>query len=80
MYCFTDGKVCRGNYVLVSKLYRNVGAGRTLTYHYIEWCKENGMQKVFHWPGGEHPEKIYLEGGFRHVETVYAGRAVYKNS
>ena len=78
LYCLTDGMVCRGNYVLVSKKHRNVGAGRTLTYHYVEWCKANGIQKAFHWPAGEHPEKIYLEAGFRHVETVHAGRAVYK--
>ena len=78
LYCLTDGKVCRGNYVLVSKQHRNVGAGRALTYHYAEWCKASGIQKAFHWPDGERPEKIYLEAGFRHVETVYAGRAVYK--
>ena len=78
LYCLTDGRVCRGNYVLVSKQHRNVGAGRTLTYYYVEWCKASGIQKVFHWPDGEHPEKIYLEGGFRHVETVYAGRAAYR--
>lgn len=78
LYCTTDGKICRGNYVLVSKLHRNVGAGKTLTYHYVEWCKANNLQKVFHWPAGEHPEKIYLEAGFRHVETIYAGRAVQK--
>ena len=75
LYCYTDGRICRGNYVLVSKLHRNVGAGRTLTYHYVEWCKASGIQTVFHWPDGEQPEKIYLEGGFRHVKTLYAGRA-----
>ena len=77
LYCLTDGKVCRGNYVLVSKQHRNVGAGKTLTYHYVEWCKVSGIRKAFHWPDGDRPEKIYLEAGFRHVETVYAGRAVY---
>ena len=68
LYCLTNGGLCRGSYVLVSKLHRNVGAGRTLTCHYVEWCKANGFQKVFHWPAGDHPDKIYLEGGFRHVE------------
>ena len=62
---------------MVSKQHRNVGAGKTLTYHYVEWCKVSGIRKAFHWPDGERPEKIYLEAGFRHVETVYAGRAVY---
>ena len=78
LYCITDGPVCRLNYVLVSKQHRSVGAGKTLIYHFVEWCKANGIQKNFLWPAGEHPEKIYLEGGFRHVETVSAGRAVYK--
>ena len=78
LYGLMNGGICRGNYVLVSKQHRNVGAGRTLTYHYVEWCKANNLQKVFHWPAGEHPEKIYLEAGFRHVETIYAGRAVQK--
>ena len=79
LYCLTDGTVCRGNYVLVSKQHRNIGAGRTLTYHYVEWCKTSGIQKAFHWPDGEHPEKIYMEGGFRVAETLYAGRAVYRD-
>ena len=79
LYGVKDGNICRGNYVLVSKLHRNAGVGRTLTYYYVEWCKENNIQKVFLWPDGELPEKIYLEGGFRYAETVYAGRAVYRN-
>jgi len=79
LFCSNRGEICRGNYVLVSKPHRNVGAGRTLCYHYVEWCKENGIKKVFHWPDGEHPEKIYYEGGFRHVETIKAGRACLKD-
>ena len=79
MYCITAGNICRGNYVLVSKLHRSLGAGRTLTYHFVEWCRKNGIQKVFLWPDGEHPEKIYSEAGFRYAETVYAGRAVYRS-
>ena len=78
LYCITAGNVCRGNYVLVSKLHRNVGAGRTLTYCFVEWCRERGIQKVFLWPDGEHPEKIYSEGGFRYADTLNAGRAVYR--
>lgn len=77
LYCLMDGNICRGNYVLVSKQHRNVGAGRTLTYHYVRWCKEHGIRTVFHWPDGEHPEKIYYDAGFRYVETISAGRAVY---
>lgn len=77
LYCLVDGNICRGNYVLVSKQHRNVGAGRTLTYHYVRWCKEQGIRTVFHWPDGEHPEKIYYDAGFRYVETISAGRAVY---
>lgn len=80
LYCLMDGDICRGNYVLVSKQHRNVGAGRTLTYHYVRWCKENGIRIVFHWPDGEHPEKIYYDAGFRYVETVHAGRASYRNN
>lgn len=76
LYCIKDGDICRGNYVLVSKLHRNVGAGRALTYYYVKWCKENGIRIAFHWPAGEHPEKIYYEAGFRYVETISAGRAV----
>lgn len=79
LYCINEGNICRGNYVLVSKLHRNVGAGRTLCYHYVEWCKESGIKTVFHWPDGEHPEKINYEGGFRYVETVFAGRASLKD-
>ena len=77
LYCLMDGNICRGNYVLVSKQHRNVGAGRTLTYHYVRWCKEHGIRTVFHWPDGEHPEKIYYDAGFRYVETTSAGRAAY---
>ena len=78
LYCLSDGTICRLNYVLVSKKHRSFGAGRTLIYHYVEWCRTSGIQKIFLWPAGEDPEKIYLEGGFRHAETVCAGRAVYK--
>lgn len=28
LYCLLDGDICRGNYVLVSKQHRNIGAGR----------------------------------------------------
>ena len=77
LYCLMDGNICRGNYVLVSKQHRNVDAGRTLTYHYVRWCKEQGIRTVFHWPDGGHPEKIYYDAGFRYVETISAGRAVY---
>ena len=75
LYCRVEGTVCRLNYVLVSKLHRNVGAGRTLTYHFVEWCRTSGIRKAFLWPDGDLPEKIYLEGGFRHAGTIYAGRA-----
>ena len=78
LYCIKNGNACRLNYVLVSKLHRNAGAGRTLTYNFIEWCRENAIQKVFLWPNGKHPEKIYFEGGFRYAETVNAGRALYR--
>ena len=78
LYCLSDGTVCRLSYVLVSKKHRSIGAGRTLIYHYVEWCRTSGIQKIFLWPAGEDPEKIYLEGGFRHAEKVCAGRAVYK--
>lgn len=80
LYCLADGDICRGNYVLVSKKHRNVGAGRALTYYYVKWCKENDIRIAFHWPDGEHPEKIYYEAGFRYVETIHAGRAVKRYS
>ena len=76
--CKTDRNVCRLNYLLVSKLHRNVGAGRTLCFYYVEWCKAQGISKAFLWPAGEHPEKIYYEGGFRLADTVQAGRAFKK--
>ncbi len=75
LYCRVDGTVCRLNYVLVSKLHRGIGAGRTLAYHFVEWCRTSGIKKAFLWPDGDLPEKIYLEGGFRLAETIYAGRA-----
>ena len=72
----TDG-VCRVDYVLVSKEFRNIGVGRTLINSFVEYCNANQIDNCYLWPDGETAEKIYYEAGFRHVETKQAGRAVY---
>lgn len=72
----TDG-VCRVDYLLVSKGFRNIGVGRTLINSFVEYCNANQIDNCYLWPDGETAEKIYYEAGFRHVETKQAGRAVY---
>ncbi len=73
----TDG-VCRGDYLLVAKAYRNIGVGRTLMNSFTEYCNENVMNVCYLWPAGDAAERIYVEAGFREVETRIAGRAIYK--
>ena len=53
---------------------KQAGARRK-DFELVEWCEASGIPKVFTWPAAELPENIYREGGFRHVETAYAGRA-----
>lgn len=78
LYAHITENVCRGEYLLVSKECRNIGVGRSLMHSFTEYCKENGVDICYLWPAGDSAEKIYLEAGFREVETRIAGRAVYK--
>lgn len=77
-YAHIAEDVCRVDYLLVSKAYRNIGVGRALINTFVEYCKENNIENCFLWPDGETAEKIYQEAGFRFVETKMAGRATYK--
>ena len=77
-YAHVTEDVCRVNYLLVAKEYRNKGVGRALINSFVEYCKENNIENCFLWPDGETAEKIYYEAGFRIVETKRAGRASYK--
>ncbi len=78
LYAHVTDEVCRGDYLLVSKECRNIGVGRTLMHSFTEYCKTNRIGICYLWPAGDSAEKIYLEAGFREVETREAGRAVYK--
>ena len=75
-YGHRSEKACRVDYLLVSKQHRKTGAGRALFYHYVEWCKQNGIENTYIWPDGDTPKRIYEEGGYRIVEVRKAGRAV----
>ncbi len=72
----TDG-VCRVDYLLVSKEYRNIGVGRALIHAFVEYWKDKSVTDCYLWPDGETAEKIYSEAGFRTVEVKQAGRAVH---
>jgi len=76
-YCHITEGVCRIDYLLVSKEYRNIGAGRAIINCFVEYCKTNHIELCYLWPDGETAEKIYYEAGFRHVQTKNVGRAVY---
>ena len=78
LYGHISERACRVDYLLVSKKHRMTGVGRTLFYHYMEWCQENGMDNIYIWPDGDTPKRIYEEGGFRVMETRKAGRAVFE--
>ena len=73
---FTD-YVCRVDYLLVSKEFRNIGVGRTIIYTFVEYCRNNKIDICYLWPDGKSAEKIYYEAGFRHVETKQACRAIH---
>ncbi|MBQ6475532.1 MAG: GNAT family N-acetyltransferase [Clostridia bacterium] len=78
LYGHISERACRVDYLLVSKKHRMTGVGRTLFYHYMEWCQENGMDNIYIWPDGDTPKRIYEEGSFRVMETRKAGRAVFE--
>ena len=78
-YAHITNEVCRVDYLLVSKEYRNMGIARTIIIFFVEYCKENKITTCYLWPDGETAEKIYHEAGFRHVATKKVGRASYKN-
>ncbi len=75
--CHITDNVCRVDYLLVSKEYRNIGAGRTLIHSFTEYCNEQNIENCYLWPDGETAEKIYYEAGFRVIETKQVGRAVH---
>ena len=72
----SDDDICRVDYLLISKKYRRIGAGKTLFHNYVKWIKEQKIKNAYIWPDGDIPEKIYFAGGFRVVEHRHAGRAV----
>ena len=76
LYGHRSEKACRVDYLLVSRKHRRTGAGRALFYHYVEWCRQNGIENTYIWPDGDTPKRIYEEGGYRIVEVRKAGRAV----
>ena len=76
LYGHISERACRVDYLIVSKKYRKLGAGRALFCRYVEWCKETGIENCYIWPDGETPKRIYEEGGYRLVEICRAGRAV----
>jgi GNAT superfamily N-acetyltransferase len=78
LYGHVSDTACRGDYLLVSKLHRRIGAGRALFHAYVEWCKQTGIENAYLWPDGETPKRIYEEGGYELVEIRKAGRAVWE--
>ena len=76
--CHLTNSVCRVDYLLVSKEYRNIGVGRAIINCFVEYCHANQLANCYLWPDGESAEKIYYEAGFRYLETKQAGRATYK--
>ena len=76
LYGHISERACRVDYLIVSKKYRKLGAGRALFCRYVEWCKETGIENCYIWPDGETPKRIYEEGGYRLAEICRAGRAV----
>lgn len=78
-YCHITDGVCRVDYLLVSKEYRNIGVGRAIINSFVEYCRIEQIELCYLWPDGKTAEKIYYEAGFRHIGTKKAGRAVYKN-
>ena len=74
-YVHVRSGVCRYDYILVSKEYRGIGAGRALMNSLVEYCKEQGIENCYLWPAGESAQRIYLEAGFCVVKVVKAGRA-----
>ena len=78
LYGHISDSACRVDYLLVSKKYRKIGAGRALFYAYVEWCKQSGIDNAYLWPDGETPKRIYQEGGYEIVEIRKAGRAVFE--
>ena len=78
LYGHISERVCRVDYLIVSRKHRKAGVGRTLFYNYVEWCRHNGIDNVYIWPDGEIPKRIYEEGSYRVVEVRKAGRAVMK--
>ncbi|BCN30980.1 GNAT family N-acetyltransferase [Anaeromicropila herbilytica] len=76
-HCHVTDYVCRVDYLLVSKEYRNIGVGRALINCFVEYCRTNGIENCYLWPDGETAEKIYYEAGFRLVDIKKAGRAAY---
>ena len=77
-YCHITDDVCRVDYLLVSKEYRNKGIGRAIIDSFVKYCEQNKIKNCYLWPDGETAEKIYYEAGFRLVETKQAGRAMIK--
>ena len=76
LYGHFGAEVCRADYLIVSKNGRGMGVGGTLFYSFVKWIKQEKIENTYVWPGGPIPEKIYFKGGYRHVDTKYACRAI----
>lgn len=79
-HCHITNDICRVDYLLVSKEYRNIGVGRAIIYSFVEFCHSNQITNCYLWPDGDTAEKIYNEAGFRYIETKEAGRATYREN
>lgn len=67
----TDG-VCRVDYLLVSKEYRNIGVGRAIINSFVEYFDANKIANCYLWPDGEIVEKklCIMNHFVQHVELT----------
>ncbi len=77
-YCHSENNVCRYDYILVSKEYRNIGVARTILHYMTEYCRKNNIGSCFQWPANKTSQTICSEAGFRFIATIKAGRASYQ--
>lgn len=77
-HCHVADGVCRVDYLLVSKEHRNMGIGKALIHHFVEYCNAHQIENCYLWPDGKTAERIYQEAGFRTVAVKQTGRAVRK--
>ena len=56
-YCHITDDVCRVDYLLVSKEYRNKGIGRAIIDSFVKYCEQNKIKNCYLWP-----DLVYQEG------------------